>query len=133
MHIYVCAKKYFLYISIALDFVKVVYGPKWLPDVAVLQVLCFYGLFRSFLGTTENLYLAAGKPQVRTKLNLLQLVLMALLMYPLTMRYGILGAAIAATIPSALVVFLTLREARTIIGEDYSHFSRILSSQLDFF
>ncbi|MDO8725074.1 MAG: polysaccharide biosynthesis C-terminal domain-containing protein [Candidatus Methanoperedens sp.] len=89
---------------------KSVYGPKWFPAVAALQVLCFYGLFRSLLSTTENLYLAAGKPQVRTKLNLLQLVLMGVLMYPLTIRYGIMGAAIAATLPSVLVVVLTLRE-----------------------
>ena len=73
---------------IAPDFIKVVYGPKWLPAVVALQVLCFYGLKRSLLATTENLYLAAGKPEVRTKLNLLQLVLMAVLMYPLTIRYG---------------------------------------------
>ena len=77
-----------------MDFVKVVYGTKWLPAMAALQVLCFYGLFRSLLGTTENLYLAAGKPQVRTKLNLLQLVLMTLLMYPLTMHYLELGGGI---------------------------------------
>jgi hypothetical protein len=43
---------------------KVVYGSKWLPAVAALQVLCFYGLNRSLLGTVENLYLAAGKPEV---------------------------------------------------------------------
>ncbi len=92
--------------------------------MAALQVLCFYGHNRSLIGTTENLYLAAGKPQVRTKLNLLQLVLMALLMYPLTMRYGILGAAIAATLPSALIVFLTFREAGNIIGESFTFIAR---------
>ncbi len=110
--------------AIAWDFVKVVYGAKWLPAVAALQVLCFYGLNRSLLGTTENLYLAAGKPEVRTKLNLLQLVLMAALMYPLTMRYGILGAAIAAMLPSVLIVFLTFREAGKIIGESFSFIAR---------
>jgi len=92
---------------------------KWLPAVAALQVLCFYGLNRSLLATTENLYLATGKPEVRTKLNLLQLVLMAALMYPLTIRYGITGAAIAAMLPSALVVVFTLHEAGKIIGENY--------------
>jgi O-antigen/teichoic acid export membrane protein len=73
--------------AISWDFVQVIYGPKWLPAVAALQILCFYGLNRSFLANTENLYLAAGKPEVRTKLNLLQLVLMAVLMYPLTIRF----------------------------------------------
>jgi PST family polysaccharide transporter/lipopolysaccharide exporter len=87
-------------------------------------VLCFYGLFRSLLATTENLYLAAGKPEVRTKLNLLQLVLMALLMYPLTIRYGIMGAAVAAMLPSLLVVVLTLHEAGKIIGENITYIAR---------
>jgi lipopolysaccharide exporter len=90
--------------AISGDFIKVVYGSRWLPAVAALQVLCLYGLNRSLLCTVENLYHAAGKPEVRTKLNLLQLVLMALLMYPLTIRYGIMGAAVAAMVPSALVV-----------------------------
>ena len=87
-------------------------------------MLCFYGLNRSLLGTTENLYLAAGKPQVRTKLNLLQLVLMALLMYPLTIRYGIMGSAIAAMVPSVLVVVLTLREAGKIIGVSFGFIAK---------
>ncbi len=71
-----------------------------------------------------NIEFAAGKPEVRTELNLLQLVLMALLMYPLTIRYGIMGAAIAAMLPSALVVVLTLREAGKIIGKDFIYIAR---------
>jgi lipopolysaccharide exporter len=87
-------------------------------------VLCFYGLNRSLLSTSENIYLAAGKPEVRTKLNLLQLVLMAVLMYPLTIRYGIMGAAVTAMLPSLLVVFLTLHEAGKIIGESFDYIAR---------
>ncbi len=109
---------------IAWDFVKVVYGDKWLPAVAALQVLCFYGLNRSLLAMTEQLYLAAGKPEIRTKLNLLQFVLMAMLMYPLTIRYGIVGTSIAAVLPSALIVFLTFREAGKIIGESFTFIAR---------
>jgi lipopolysaccharide exporter len=99
-------------------------APNLLRPLAALQVLCFYGLNRSLLSTTENLYLAAGKPEVRTKLNLLQLVLMAVLMYPLTIRYGIMGAAVAAMVPSLLVVVLTLHEAGKIIGENFSYIAK---------
>jgi O-antigen/teichoic acid export membrane protein len=42
------------------------------------------------------------------------MVLMSVLMYPLTVRYGIMGAAIAAMLPSMLVVVLTLHEVRKI-------------------
>ncbi|MDP3105662.1 MAG: hypothetical protein Q8M95_13765, partial [Candidatus Methanoperedens sp.] len=66
-----------------------------------------------------------GSPQRSgPKLNLLQLVLMALLMYPLTMRYGIMGAAVAAMLPSVLVVVLTLHEAGKIIGENFTYIAR---------
>ena len=126
-HAYLKTIKYVFLISIpatlgifavAWDFVMVVYGAKWLPAVAALQVLCFYGLNRSLLGATEQLYLAAGKPVIRTNLNLLQLIFMGALMYPLTMRYGIAGTAFAALIPSILCIFLTFREAGKIIEED---------------
>jgi lipopolysaccharide exporter len=110
--------------AVSLDFVTVVYGTKWLPAVAALQVLCFYGLNRSLLGTTEQLYLAAGKPEIRTKLNLLQLVFMGALMYPLTIRYGIAGTAFAALIPSTLNIFLTFREAGKIIEEDFFYIAK---------
>jgi lipopolysaccharide exporter len=72
----------------------------------------------------RNIKFAAGKPEVRTKLNLLQLVLMAVLMYPLTIRYGIMGASVAAMVPSLLVVVLTLHEAGKIIGESFGYIAR---------
>lgn len=108
----------------AWDFISVVYGNKWLPVVPALQVLCFYGMNRSILSTTENLYLAAGKPEIRTKLNLFQLILMFVFLYPLTMRYGILGASIAVMLPSTLIVFLTFREAGKVIEKDFSYIAR---------
>lgn len=111
---------------VAGDFIKVIYGLKWLPAVAALQLLCLYGLNKSLNSNTENLYLAAGRPEIRTKLNLLQFVLMGALMYPLTMRYGIMGASIAALLPSILILFLTFREAGKIIGENSMYIARPL-------
>jgi hypothetical protein len=46
------------------------------------------------------------------------------LMYPLTIRNGIMGAAIAAMLPSLLVVVLTLHEAGKIIGESFGYIAR---------
>ncbi len=106
-------------ISVSWYFIKVVYGDKWLPAVAVLQVLCIYGLSKACLKTTENLYLAAGQPKIMTKINLLQLILMAVLIYPLTLRYGILGTGIAAAVPSALVLVITFHEAGKIIDKSF--------------
>lgn len=106
-------------ITVSWYFIKVVYGDKWLPAVAVLQVLCVYGLNKALLKTTENLYLAAGKPQIMTKINLLQFTIMLILIYPLILKYGILGTGIAAVIPSTMMVFLTFHEAGKIINRNF--------------
>ena len=99
--------------------ITVIYGGKWLPAVAVLQVLCLYGLNKALLKTTENLYLAAGKPGIITKINLYQFTAMLILIYPLTIKYGILGTGIAATVPSAMMVLLTFHEAGKIIDKSF--------------
>jgi O-antigen/teichoic acid export membrane protein len=106
-------------IAVSWYFIKVVYGDKWLPAVAVLQVLCLYGLNKALLRTTESLYLAAGKPQIMTKINLCQFIIMLILIYPLTVRYGIVGTGIAAVIPSAMMVLLTFHEAGKIIDRSF--------------
>jgi len=106
-------------ISVAWYFIKVVYGDKWLPAVVVLQVLCLYGLNKALLKITEILYLADGKPGIMTKINLCQFIIMLILIYPLTLRYGIIGTGIAAVIPSAMMVLLTFHEAGKIIDRSF--------------
>ena len=106
-------------IAVSWYFIKVIYGDKWLPAVAVLQMLCIYGLNKAMLNTTLSLYLAAGKPKIMTKINLYQFAAMLILIYPLTVRYGILGTGIAAVIPSAMMVFLTFHEAGKIIDRSF--------------
>ena len=44
---------------------------------------------------------------------------MLILIYPLTVRYGILGTGIAAVIPSAMMVFLTFHEAGKVIDKSF--------------
>ena len=106
-------------IAVSWYFIKVVYGDKWLPAVAVLQVLCIYGLNKAMLNTTQSLYLAAGKPKIMTTINLYQFTIMLILIYPLTVKYGILGTGIAAVIPSTMMVFLTFHEAGKIINRSF--------------
>ena len=82
-------------------------------------MLCLYGLNKALLKTIENLYLAAGNPGIMTKINLYQFAAMLILIYPLTLRYGIPGTGIAAVIPSTMMVFLTFHEAGKIIDRNF--------------
>jgi len=79
------------------------------------------------LKTTENLYLAAGQLKIITKINFLQLIFMAALIYLLTLKYRILGTGIAAAIPSALVLILSFHEAGKIIDTSFLSIIRTIS------
>jgi len=101
--------------AVAWYFIKVVYGDKWLPIEDVLQILCIYGVTRAMLKTSENLYLAAGMPEIITRINCLHLILILILIYPLTFHYGILGTGISVTLPSIFILILGLIESGKII------------------
>ena len=68
----------------------------WLPMVPALQVLALGGAFRAIVGPGP-LWLSVGRPDLRTKLQAIDLATLAVAIVPLTMLYGITGAAIAAT------------------------------------
>ncbi len=87
----------------ASDFTRIVLGENWMPLVPALQVLSIYGGLRALGATTGALFLALGKPQIQTTIKVLQLILLVILIYPLTVRFGILGASIAVT--SYAIVF----------------------------
>jgi len=96
---------------LAPDFTKIFLGEKWMPMVPAMMVLVFWGLIRSIGATTGPIFDGIGKPKIATKLQFFQLILLAILIYPLTMQWGILGtssavvfAALIANLASAYVV-----------------------------
>jgi O-antigen/teichoic acid export membrane protein len=80
-------------------------GNRWLPAVPALGVLLVWGLIRSISAATVPLLHGVGKPRQNAGVQLMQLVILAISVYPLTATYGIVGAAwstvIAAVPPAA--------------------------------
>jgi O-antigen/teichoic acid export membrane protein len=79
------------------EFTRIFLGEKWMPIVPAMQVLALFGMLRAIGATTGVVFLAAGKPEIRTKVQSAQLILLAILIYPLTMRWGIMGTSMAVT------------------------------------
>ena len=86
---------------LAPDFTKIFLGEKWLPMVPAMQILVFAGLFRSILSVSGYVFLGIGMPKVETILEIIRLIVLAALIYPLTIRWGISGT-------SAVVLLSTL-------------------------
>jgi len=89
-----------LIFALAPEFTRAFLGEKWMPMVPAMQVLAFAGLSRSIAATSGFIFYGVGKPKVDTKLQILRLFILALLIYPFTVKWGILG--------TSFVVFLSI-------------------------
>jgi O-antigen/teichoic acid export membrane protein len=87
-----------LMITLAPNFTAVFLGGKWLFMVPALRVLCFFGLFRCVSGLFYPLHLAINRPDIQTKIKSVDLVTFLILIYPLTLNWGILGTSCALAI-----------------------------------
>ena len=77
------------------------FGERWEPAVAPLQILAVFGLIRAFSGTTVPVLQAAGKPHLVFHLNVWHLVVLCAALFSLTPPFGLNGAATAATLAAA--------------------------------
>jgi O-antigen/teichoic acid export membrane protein len=78
--------------------VVAVFGRRWEPAVAPLQILAVFGVVRAFAGTTAPVLQAAGRPQLIVMLNIWQLAALCAGLFALTPPFGIKGAAAAVTL-----------------------------------
>ncbi len=115
---------------LAPELIGIVYGEKWLPMVPAMQVLCLFGVVRSFGATTGPVFLGKGNPEIIVKLTLLQLIIMAVTIYPLTRLYGIFGAAISVTTASFIANIFSLTEIAKITKEKINTYLSILKIAL---
>lgn len=90
------------------------FGEKWLGSANSLQVLAVYGVMRATIGPIGPLLLSLGKPEVLTKINLINFVILIFILYPLIKSYGITGAALAMTISYALILPIYIHKAKKV-------------------
>jgi O-antigen/teichoic acid export membrane protein len=87
-----------LIVLLAEDFILLFLGAAWMPMTGVLQILCLLGLFRGLSNILAPLHLAANQPEIQSRNKTLELLLFLLLLYPLTERWGLIGAGWAVSL-----------------------------------
>jgi O-antigen/teichoic acid export membrane protein len=98
------------------DFTRILLGEKWLPMIPAIQALVFYGLLRSLGATTGPIFLALGRPRIVTKLQVVQLFLLFILIYPFTLSGGILGTSLAVVFAGLIPNFFVLYKVSKLIN-----------------
>lgn len=100
---------------LAPEIVRALYGAKWAAAAAPLQVLAAFGCFRALWMLNGYVYNAIGRPQIDFYLSSARLVGMAALLFPLARAFGIVGAAIAVTLPMAAQFIVGVVLSRRLI------------------
>jgi O-antigen/teichoic acid export membrane protein len=102
--------------GIASIFVPIIAGEKWNPAIATLEILCIFGLFESLTGIGIEIFYSRGKPSVAFNTILIQLILIIIFIYPVTLWKGILGIGILVTFTAffrfVIVTHLITKELR---------------------
>ncbi len=83
---------------LAPDFTRIFLAEKWMPMVPAMQVLALWGLLRSIYATRGPIFIAVGKPEISTKLQFAQLIVLVIFIYPLSVKWGIAGTSLAILI-----------------------------------
>lgn len=78
-------------------------GEAWLKMLPALRVLLLFGITRPLISVSSALFDAVGRPQVATQMNLIKLLILAALLWPLTSSWGIVGTAWAVVTAQLLV------------------------------
>lgn len=80
------------------EFTKLFLGEKWMPMVPAMQVLACYTMLRSIGAAPQSVFTAIGRPDLVTKMQSGQLILLAILIYPLTSSWQLFGTSLAVMI-----------------------------------
>ncbi|NQT81166.1 MAG: lipopolysaccharide biosynthesis protein [Candidatus Aminicenantes bacterium] len=80
---------------LAPEFTKIFLGDKWMPMVPAIQILVLAGLVRSIAATSGPVFYAKGRAKIDTILQIIRLIVLAALIYPLAIKWGMSGVSIA--------------------------------------
>lgn len=114
-------------IVVAPVFVPVFLGDGWGDMIVPMQLLTGFGLLRSIRSPTSPLFKALGRPDYVTKIQTLRLALLVVVIYPLTMAYGLPGTSLAVLLTSAVGAPIGAYLAVRMIDDDLRSFATIVA------
>lgn len=90
-------------IVVAPQFVYAVLGAQWEPAIPLLRLLALWGAIRTFGASTGPLFNAVGRPDIGSKIQAVKVAILAITIYPVAIRFGVLGVASAVVLNAILV------------------------------
>lgn len=92
----------------AYDVVYVLLGDQWLAAAPVLQALAVYSVIRASMEPAIRVFLALKKQEYASTVSFASLVVLAILIYPFSVSYGLVGVGISTILASLAVLPITI-------------------------
>jgi lipopolysaccharide exporter len=86
------------------DVVKIILGSQWLYVVPALKILAVFGILRALCSPISVLFLATGNQRFLTIFTFTRFVVLIALIFPLVLKFGIIGAAYSQLLSTMLSI-----------------------------
>jgi O-antigen/teichoic acid export membrane protein len=96
------------------ELILVLYGPQWEKAIPILQILILLGLARGLSNTLSPLTIGTNRPDLEAKAKVFEASLFLVLLYPLILRWGAMGAAWAGVIVYSIAFLIRVWFARRL-------------------
>ncbi len=113
---------------LAAPLIHVAFGSaKWEGAIAPLQVLVLVGLFRGLIQIIAPLIVGMNRPELEARSTMASAVVFIVLLYPLTLRLGALGAAWAGVLTYVFAFVLRIFLARHLAPGAFVRFPVVMA------
>jgi PST family polysaccharide transporter len=132
---YVAANRYIAVVSFPLmtwllvtapELIRVVYGPKWVTAIPLVQILALASIEQSIGANVGWIFLSQGRTNVLFKLSIFTTIVVAIA-FAVGLRWGVEGVAIAYTIASYLLAYPVFAIAFRLVDLKVRYFIAKLS------
>jgi len=111
-------------IVLAYEFTEIVLSAKWLPMVPAMQILCLLGPLKCM--QRESVFMGMGRPDIITRLSIYRFVIMAATIYPLTVKFGMVGTSFCVLGTAVVLQPVGFYELKKLVGITFSRVLKIL-------
>lgn len=105
-----------LLVALAEPFTHSVLGERWLPIVPLIRALALFGFAGALGGSAGPVFMALGRPDIRTKIQAGQLALLAAVIVPLVRAFDVLGVALAMALQGVVFIPVAVSLASRLAG-----------------
>lgn len=97
--------------------IMLVYGSDWLSAVPVIKVLAIFGVTKTLANSVFPILLAYKRQDLVMGLTLIGIIALAITIYPLTNKFGLVGAGISTVLASLVMIPPAYYFARKVTNE----------------